>query len=393
MSKDKMTLAEAKQFVKQHIGKDEIISFKGEDVLVVESIPSGSMLVDKTTGVGGIPKGRMTELYGMPSSGKTTLMLHTCKNVQAAGTGVLYLDYEHAFNPDYAKLIGIDLSSDKFILVQPESFESGMKIAEIYIKNNLVGLVVVDSLASMVTQKEWAAEVGESGVAILAKAMSQELRRLNSMVKDSNAAMIFINHVHEVIETGFAKRSGAKRTTTPGGRALKFYASMRIELTMIENIKGKVQDDVSGSVEERSVAVKIKTFVAKNKVAAPFGIGYFYIRHNYGIDDVMIAVDIAVKRGIIEQKGARFLLPASLVESPGSDVKSLNGMAQLLRYFMEKPKMKDALLDEVRQMIKMGGSEIDEIGIAKEDDTDLEPGGEETSLEPFPGEPDSGSVE
>ncbi len=393
MSKDKqMSLAEAKAFVKQHIGKDEIISFKDEDTLAIQAIPSGSMLVDKTTGVGGIPRGRMTELYGLPSSGKTTLMLHTCKNVQAAGEGILYLDFEHTFNPDYARLIGIDLSSDKFILVQPESFESGMKIAEVYIKNNLVGVIVVDSLAAMVTQKEWEAEVGVSGVAILAKAMSQELRRLNSMVKDSNVAMIFINHVHEVIETGFAKKSGAKRTTTPGGRALKFYASMRIELTMIENIKGKVADDVAGGVTEGSVAVKIKTFVAKNKVAAPFGIGYFYIRHDYGIDDVMIAVDIALKRGLIEQKGARFVLPSSLIEE-GADGKSLNGMAQVLRYFMDKPKMKDALLDAVRQMIKMGGQDIEEIGHATEDESDLEPGGVESSLESFPGEPDGDGID
>ena len=390
MSKDKMTLAEAKQFVKQHIGRDEIISFKEEDALQVQSIPSGSLLVDKTTGVGGIPKGRMTELYGMPSSGKTTLMLYTCKNVQVGGEGVLYLDYEHAFNPDYARLIGIDLSSDKFILVQPESFESGMNIAELYIKNNLVGLIVVDSLAAMVTQKEWAAEVGASGVAILAKAMSQELRRLNSMVKDSNVAMIFINHIHEVIETGFAKKSGAKRTTTPGGRALKFYASMRIELTMIENIKGKVADDVSGGVTEGSVAVKIKTFVAKNKVAAPFGIGYFYIRHNYGIDETMIAVDIAVKRGYIVQKGTRFVLPDEIAPKDG---KSFNGMAQLLKYFMDSPAMKERLLEEVRKMIKMGGPGIEEVGTVAEDGTDTEFGGEESSLESEPSEPDSSFVE
>jgi len=387
--KDKqMSLAEAKQFVRQHIEKEAIINFKEEDVLAIQSIPSGSMLVDKTTGVGGIPRGRMTELYGLPSSGKTTLMLHTCKNVQADGQGILYLDFEHAFNPGYARLIGLDLSSDRFILVQPESFESGMGIAELYIKNNLVGLIVVDSLAAMVTQKEWQAEVGASGVAILAKAMAQELKRLNSMVKDSNVAMIFINHVHDVIETGFAKRSGAKRTTTPGGRALKFYASLRIELTMIENIKGKVMNDVTGSVDEGSVAVKVKTFIAKNKVAAPFGIGYFYIRHNYGIDEVMIAVDIAIKRKLIEQKGARFALPAALLETV-EEAKSINGMAQLLRYFMDNPVMKEHLLEEVRKIIKIGGQEVEEVGDAESDEPDPELSGEESSLESFPSEVDS----
>lgn len=390
MAKDKLSMAEARAFVKQHIGKDEIVPLKEGDAFAIQSISSGAMLVDKITGVGGIPRGRMTELYGMPSSGKTTLMLHACKNTQAGGESVLYLDYEHSFNPAYAMMIGVDLSHEKFVLVQPESFESGMKIAELYIKNNLVGLVVVDSLAAMVTQKEWQTEVGESGVAVLAKAMSVELRRLNSMVKDSNCAMIFINHVHEVIETGFAKKSGVKRTTTPGGRALKFYASLRLELTMIENIKGKVADDVAGGVTEGSVAVKVKTFVAKNKVAAPFGIGYFYIRHGYGIDDVMVAVDIALKRGLIEQKGARYVLPNTLNDA--EDTKSLNGMAQLLSHFITKPKMKDALLNEVRQMIKMGGQDIEEVGTVAEDESDLELGGEESSLEPFPGEPDGEGV-
>jgi len=239
MKKDgnKLTLAQAKAMVNKSIEKGGIVGLDGGAWETVEAFSTGAFVVDKATCIGGFPRGRITELFGMPSSGKTTLMLSSVAEAQKADKKpVLYLDFEHAFDPEYAKLFGVDLREDRFLLSQPENFENGMKMAELYIENELCSMVIFDSLAAMITEKELAGEVGDQFVAIQARAMSAELKRMTGMVKRSNVCVVFINHLRSLI--GGVKF--VKKTTTPGGVALKFYASMRMELVIVESIKGKV---------------------------------------------------------------------------------------------------------------------------------------------------------
>lgn len=353
----KLSLEEAKAFVNSKIEKGGVLTFSDKADGTVSVISTGSMLLDYATGIGGIPRGKLTEIFGPPSSGKTTIMLTCAKFCQQMNMPVLWLDYEHAFDIKYAQKIGLDLSGDKLIVGQPDNFENGIRIATTYIQNDLVGLVVVDSLAAMVTKKEADGEVGDQQVAVLARGMSQELKKLNGLIDTSQVSVVFINHIRDVIESSpMARKLGIQRKTTPGGVTLKFYSSVRIEVNVIESIKGKILDPITGKPIEGAVATKVRATVVKNKCAAPFREARMYIRFDRGIDELMTAIDICIGRGLITKHGAnQYVVPAGL--ACDSNQKIVMGMAGLYRFLVEDATRLKGVLDTARELIQTGGSQ------------------------------------
>lgn len=374
----KLTLDQVKAYVNKSIEKGGIINLDGGYAENVDVIPTGAFLLDVATGVGGLPIGRLVEIFGEPSSGKTTTTLSAVAQAQKKYTKpVLYLDYEHSFDPKYSRLLGVDLSSDKFILSQPESFESGMKIAELYITNNLVSMIVFDSLAAMATERELAGEAGDIHVAEVARAMSAELRRLNNAIDKSQVCVVFINHVHDVIEHGFAAKLGVHRKTTPGGKALKFYSSMRIEMAKADAIKGKVPDPISGAYVDGFTTIKVKAVVVKNKMASPFRVGYFYIHFGEGISEMRMAVDVLIARNIIAQKGTRFVVPSEIT---GDEPYSAAGFAKLLSYLGEGATKRNKAIEMARKLAEGGVVEYESRVLADGDDAGGDPEGEDPGL-------------
>ncbi|MFA6168445.1 MAG: recombinase RecA, partial [Gemmatimonadaceae bacterium] len=253
----------------------------------VESIPTGAINLDAAIGVGGIPRGRVTEIYGPESSGKTTLCLHVIANAQKTGGTAAFIDAEHALDTEYAKKLGVDV--DKLLISQPDTGEQALEICEILVRSGAVDIVVVDSVAALVPKAEIEGEMGDSHVGLQARLMSQALRKLTGAIARSGTSVVFINQLREKIGVMF----GSPETTT-GGKALKFYASVRLDIRRVGPVKEK--EDVIGS------HVRVK--VVKNKVAPPFKQAEFDIMYAEGISHVSLLVDIGAESGIIEKSGA-----------------------------------------------------------------------------------------
>jgi recombination protein RecA len=253
----------------------------------VESISTGAINLDAAIGVGGIPRGRVTEVYGPESSGKTTLCLHVVANAQRAGGVAAYIDAEHALDTEYAKKLGVDV--ENLLISQPDTGEQGLEICEILVRSGAVDVVVIDSVAALVPKAEIEGEMGDSHVGLQARLMSQALRKLTGAIARSKTAVVFINQLREKIGVMF----GNPETTT-GGKALKFYASVRLDIRRIGPVKEK--EDVIGS------HVRVK--VVKNKVAPPFKQAEFDIMYAEGISHTSLLVDIGAESGIIEKSGA-----------------------------------------------------------------------------------------
>ena len=253
----------------------------------VEAIPTGAINLDAAIGVGGIPRGRITEIYGPESSGKTTLCLHVVANAQRAGGVAAYIDAEHALDTEYAKKLGVDV--ENLLISQPDTGEQALEICEILVRSGAVDVVVVDSVAALVPKAEIEGEMGDSHVGLQARLMSQALRKLTGAIARSKVSVVFINQLREKIGVMF----GNPETTT-GGKALKFYASLRLDIRRIGPVKEK--EDVIGS------HVRVK--VVKNKVAPPFKQAEFDIMYAEGISHTSLLVDIGVEAGIIDKAGA-----------------------------------------------------------------------------------------
>jgi recombination protein RecA len=253
----------------------------------VEAIPTGAINLDAATGVGGIPRGRVTEVYGPEASGKTTLSLHVVANAQKAGGVAAFIDAEHALDVEYAKKLGVDV--ENLLISQPDTGEQALEICEILVRSGAVDVVVVDSVAALVPKAEIEGEMGDSHVGLQARLMSQALRKLTGAIARSRTSVIFINQLREKIGVMF----GNPETTT-GGKALKFYASLRLDIRRIGPVKEK--EEVIGS--------QVRVKVVKNKVAPPFKQAEFDIMYAEGISHVGLLVDIGSESGIIEKSGA-----------------------------------------------------------------------------------------
>lgn len=282
-------LKEALKAIEKEYGKGSIMKLGDRVNVSVDVIPSGSLALDQALGIGGYPKGRIIEIYGPESSGKTTLALHAIAECQKAGGRCAFIDAENAIDPVYAKHLGVDI--DELILSQPDSGEQALDITELLIKSGAIDLVVVDSVAALVPQAELDGEMGDASVGLQARLMSKAMRKLAGVMNHSNTTAIFINQLREKVGVMFGNPE-----TTPGGRALKFYSSVRLDVRRSETLKNGA--DAYGNV------TKIK--VVKNKVAPPFKTATVNIIYGEGISHSDELINLAVENDIIEKAGAWF---------------------------------------------------------------------------------------
>ena len=275
--------------IEKTYGKGTVMKLGQAQTYEVDAIPTGSMTLDLALGIGGVPRGRIVEIYGPESSGKTTVALHIAAETQKLGGYVAFIDVEHALDPVYAKALGVNI--DNLLVSQPDSGEQALEIAEALVRSGAIDCIVLDSVAAMVTKSEIEGEMGENHVGLLARLMSQAMRKLTSVISKSNCVAIFINQVREKIGVMYGNPE-----TTPGGRALKFYSSVRIEVRKGETIK----------VGSEPIGARTKCKVVKNKVSPPFKECEFDLIFGKGIDRVGEVCDLATDLDIIKKSGAWF---------------------------------------------------------------------------------------
>jgi recombination protein RecA len=278
------------QQIEKQFGEGSIMPLGGESQLKVEGISTGSLSLDMALGGVGIPRGRIIEIFGPESSGKTTVSLHICAQAQKAGGIAAIIDAEHAFDPSWGKKLGVEL--DTLLVSQPSSGEEAMQITEMLVKSNAVDVIVIDSVAALVPKQELEGEIGDTHVGLQARLMSQSMRKLTGAIARSKTAVIFINQIREKI----GGMSYGSPETTPGGRALKFYASCRIDVRRI----GQLKDG------EEVVGQRVKTKIVKNKVAPPFRVAEFDMMHNCGISYEGDLLDLGAAHKIVSRSGAWF---------------------------------------------------------------------------------------
>jgi len=305
-NKDKIKALEmAISQIEKNFGKGSIMRL-GEDGAVegVQSIPTGSLTLDIATGIGGLPRGRVVEIYGPESSGKTTLALNAVAQAQAAGGTAAFIDAEHALDINYAKKIGVKI--EDLLVAQPDTGEQALEVTESLVRSGALDIIVIDSVAALVPRAELEGDMGDSLPGLQARLMSQALRKLTASISKSNTTVIFINQIRMKIGVMF----GSPETTT-GGNALKFYASMRLDIRRIENIKDN-QEIIGG---------RVRVKVVKNKLAPPFKQAEFDIFFNLGVSREGEIVDLGVEKGIIEKSGAWYSYGGNRIGQGRDNVK------------------------------------------------------------------------
>ncbi|WP_209511683.1 recombinase RecA [Sedimentibacter acidaminivorans] len=326
MEKEK-ALEQAFAQIEKQFGKGSIMKLGDNVKLNIESIPTGSLPLDIATGIGGVPKGRIVEIYGPESSGKTTVALHIIAESQKKGGIAAFIDAEHALDPRYAKKLGVN--TEELIISQPDTGEQGLEIAEALVRSGAVDVVVIDSVAALVPKAEIEGDMGDSHMGLHARLMSQALRKLAGVINKSNTVVIFINQLREKIGIMF----GNPETTT-GGRALKFYSSMRFDVRKIETLKKG--DDVYGS--------RTRVKIVKNKVAPPFRLAEFDIIYGKGISKAGCIVDVGVEAEIIDKSGSWYSYEGNRIGQ---------GMENLKYYLESNPEFMDLIESKIREKFEM----------------------------------------
>lgn len=311
--------------IEKQFGKGSIMKLGQEVKVDVESIPTGALTLDWALGVGGLPRGRVIEVFGPEASGKTTVTLSAIRELQAKGGVAAFIDAEHAFDATYAKIIGVNL--DDLLISQPDTGEQALEITETLVRSNAVDLVVIDSVAALTPRAEIEGDMGDSHVGLQARLMSQALRKLTGAISKSRTCVIFINQIREKIGVFFGSPE-----ITPGGRALKFYSSVRLDVRRIATLKDA----------DRVVGNHVRVRVVKNKVAPPFREAEFDILHNEGIAKTASIIDAAINIGIMERSGS-WLSWQSEKLGQGRDA-----VTKLLK---EKSKLRDDIEKEIRKKI------------------------------------------
>lgn len=340
MAKEKKTavkdtdaaLDDAISQIEKKFGKGSVMRLGDRTAVDVDVIPSGSLTLDKALGIGGYPKGRIIEIYGPESSGKTTLTLHAIAQAQKQGGKAAFIDAEHAIDPVYAKNLGVDI--DELILSQPDSGEQALEIAEMLVRSGVIDLIVIDSVAALVPQVELDGEMGDAAVGLQARLMSKALRKLSGVMNKTNCTVIFINQLREKIGVMY----GNPETTT-GGRALKFYSSVRVEIRRSEQIKQ------NGEIIGNKANIK----VVKNKVAPPFKTTQVDIIYGKGISRDGEILDLAVEGDIVEKSGAWYAYNGEKIGQGRENAKN---------FLIEHP----AIFEEVEEKVKaqlFGTEEVD----------------------------------
>jgi recombination protein RecA len=319
--------------IEKEFGKGSIMSLSEGGIQEIQGISTGAVSLDLALGGKGIPRGRIIEIYGPESSGKTTVALHAIANAQKAGGVAAFIDAEHALDPSWAKRIGVNL--EELLVSQPSSGEEALKIAEMLVKSNAVDIIVIDSVAALVPRVEVEGEIGDSHMGLQARLMSQALRILNPTIARTSTSMVFINQIRQKIGVMFGNPE-----TTSGGLALKFYASVRMEIRKVTGIKGEGGEETVGS--------RVKVKVVKNKVAPPFRNAEFDLMFDRGISWEGDLLDLALADQMIEKSGAFFTLGENKVQ----------GREKAKEFLRDNPKVADELRTKVlakRGMNATGG--------------------------------------
>tara|TARA_Y100000996_G_C22558691_1_gene656498 strand:- start:3175 stop:4221 length:1047 start_codon:yes stop_codon:yes gene_type:complete len=327
MSKDEKSKALdlALSQIDKHFGKGAVMKLGDAQDVKIDAISTCSPSLDNALGIGGIPKGRVTEIYGTESSGKSTLTYHVMATAQRQGGTAAYIDAEHALDPGYAGKCGVDI--ENLLVSQPDTAEQALEICEYLVKSSAVDIVVIDSVAAMVPKAELEGDMGDSHIGLQARLMSQALRKLTSSISKSNTAVVFINQVREKVGVFWGSPE-----TTPGGRALKFYSSVRIDLRKTESIKQGT--DILGN--------RVRARVVKNKLAAPFKTAEFDIMFNEGISHEGDLLDLASEQGIIKKSGSFYSF---------GEIQIGRGREKSKLYLKENPVLTDEISELVKQSL------------------------------------------
>ncbi|MBR5271168.1 MAG: recombinase RecA [Clostridia bacterium] len=316
--------------IEKEYGAGSIMKLGDTHVSSVDSIPTGSLTLDMALGVGGMPRGRIIEIYGPESSGKTTVALHVVAEAQKMGGEAAFIDAEHALDPVYAQKLGVDI--DNLIVAQPDTGEQALDIAEALVRSGALDVIVVDSVAALVPKAEIEGEMGDAHVGLLARLMSQALRKLTAIVAKSGAVVIFINQLREKVGVMYGNPE-----TTPGGRALKFFSSVRLDVRRLEVIKNGTE----------IIGNKTRVKVVKNKVAPPFKEAEFDIMYGEGISKTGNILDMAVELGFIKKSGAWFSYEGEKIGQGRDNVR---------KYMQDNPEFCDNIERQVREALSTSES-------------------------------------
>ncbi|NBU32650.1 MAG: recombinase RecA [Actinobacteria bacterium] len=331
--------------IERQFGKGSIMRLGQEERVPVEIISTGSVALDVALGIGGLPRGRVVEIYGPESSGKTTLALHAIASAQKNGGIAAFVDAEHAFDPEYAAKLGVDI--DSLLVSQPDTGEQALEIADMLIRSGALDIIVIDSVAALVPRAEIEGDMGDSHVGLQARLMSQALRKITGALSTNNTTAIFINQLREKIGVMF----GSPETTT-GGKALKFYASVRLDIRRIETLKDGTEP----------VGNRTRVKVVKNKVAPPFKQAEFDILYGEGISREGGIIDMAVEHGIVRKAGAWYTYDGDQLGQ---------GKENARQYLKDNPGLTDDLERQIKEKLGVGTSKA-ELTVVSEPEEDTE---------------------